>query len=327
MLANRIRLPIGIGIAATTLALVVSTYGLLQKQSFIQQPEPFFYKTIASVPNVPDGLFIYGGATAFAPLRSASILWKLTEAQPHFQLVYTEAASQKQGSGTEIKRLINGEISFAESSRPLQESELEAARKRGLALKQIPIAIDGIAFYVNPQLPLSGLSLSQVKEIFTGNLVNWKEIGGPNLPITPFSLAPQRSGTAAVLAQVLAGEAFGQLQIVKNTTNSIREVAQTPGGIGYATASLVVDQETVKPLALSKMGEASVSPVAGSDTTKVNVAAFTDGSYPLTRKLYIIVKEDGSVDEQAGIAYANLLLSDEGQRLLEQVGFSPIRID
>ena len=325
MLANRIRLPIGIGIAATTLALVVSTYGLLQKQSFTQQPEPSFYQTIASVPNVPDGLFIYGGATAFAPLRSASILEKLTEAQPHFQLVYTEAASQKQGSATEIKRLINGEISFAESSRPLQESELEAARKRGLALKQIPIAIDGIAFYVNPQLPLSGLSLSQVKEIFTGNLVNWKEIGGPNLPITPFSLAPQTSGTAAVLEQVLVGEAFGQLQIVKNTTNSIREVAQTPGGIGYATASLVVDQETVKPLALSKMGEASVSPAAGSDTNKVNVAAFTDGSYPLTRKLYIIVKEDGSVDEQAGIAYANLLLSDEGQRLLEQVGFSPIR--
>jgi phosphate transport system substrate-binding protein len=57
----------------------------------------------------------------------------------------------------------------------------------------------------------------------------------------------------------------------------------------------------------------------------VNEAAFADGSYPVTRRLFVILKRDGKLDEQAGVAYANLLLSDEGQALVKKAGFVPIR--
>jgi phosphate transport system substrate-binding protein len=53
----------------------------------------------------------------------------------------------------------------------------------------------------------------------------------------------------------------------------------------------------------------------------VNYEGLEDGSYPLTRRLFVIVRKDGLVDEQAGLAYANLLLSQEGQALVEQAGF------
>ena len=58
---------------------------------------------------------------------------------------------------------------------------------------------------------------------------------------------------------------------------------------------------------------------------QLNMEAFRDGAYPLTRRLFVIVKQDASTDEAAGRAYANILLSPEGQDLIEQTGFVRIR--
>lgn len=109
---------------------------------------------------------------------------------------------------------------------------------------------------------------------------------------------------------------------VWDTTQSIREVANTPGGIGYATASEVIGQKTILPLSLAKdASQGFVSPFAD---TAVNKSAFADGSYPLTRRLFVIIKRDGRMDEQAGVAYTNMMLSNEGQELVEKAGFVPL---
>lgn len=124
---------------------------------------------------------------------------------------------------------------------------------------------------------------------------------------------------------MLAKSSFSKtVQIVENTTEAIRKVATTPRGISYATASQVDDQQTISPLALTRFeGEAFISPFANNQHV-VNHFAFTDASYPLTRKLFVILKR-GEIDEQAGVAYANLLLSDEGQRAVVEAGFVPLR--
>lgn len=195
-------------------------------------------------------------------------------------------------------------------------------------MEQVPIAIDGIAFYVHPQVSIPGLSLSQIRDIFTGKITNWKEVEGQDLPIVPWVHSSQASGIADFIEEnVLVGEKLASsVQAARTPTESLRRVANIPGAIGYATASIVVGQNSVRLLPIGEeAGQAFVPPFAPNAPATVNESAFANGSYPLTRRLFIVIKRDGRLDEQAGIVYTNLLLSDEGQRLIEQAGFVPIR--
>ncbi|MBV8886511.1 MAG: PstS family phosphate ABC transporter substrate-binding protein [Chroococcidiopsidaceae cyanobacterium CP_BM_RX_35] len=292
---------------------------------------PSDFKTVKvsfrDVPNVPTGTFNYGGSTTFAPLRSQAIVSSINQAHPGFHLRYTAPPVGNPGSGAGIKMLVEGQLSFAQSSRPVKNEEFNQAKARSFSLQQISVAIDGIAFYVNPQLNIRGLNLSQIKEIFTGKVTNWKAIGGPELPITPFSRS-EVGGTVVFLKEaVLNNEPFGLgVQEVQDTTESIRKVAQTPGSIGYATATEVVGQKSVRALPLAKANSQSfVPPFTDANSTVVNDKAFIVGSYPLTRRLFVVIRRDGTIDELAGVAYVNLLLSNEGQQWVKKVGFVPIR--
>ena len=332
-----------IGIVVTSLALGFAVYGLQQAISNSNPQElrswantSVVYKTFASVPNVPQGLFTYGGSTTFAPLRSQAIVTAIAEAHPQFKLLFIDAILNRHGSGVGLQMLLAGKLSFAQSSRPLKDSEIEQASQLGFTLEQIPVAVDGIAFYANPQVGIPGLTLSQLKDIFTGKVTNWKQVGGPDLPTTPFSRNLEFSGTADFIQEkVLQGEEFSlNVQQVATTTDSIRQVAETPGGIGYATASEVIGQKTVDPVSLATVSpmplsitnkQAFVSPFDSNSKTVVNTTAFANGSYPLTRYLFVVIKQDSGVNEKAGRAYANLLFSEQGQRMIEQAGFVPIR--
>jgi len=101
---------------------------------------------------------------------------------------------------------------------------------------------------------IPGLTLSQVQDIFTGKVKTWQEVGGPNLKIAPFSRNAKASGTVEFFIEgVLEKQAFGpSVQEVRDTTEGIGEVAKTPGGISYATASEVIGQKTIHPLPLAK---------------------------------------------------------------------------
>ncbi|MFB2837911.1 PstS family phosphate ABC transporter substrate-binding protein [Floridanema evergladense] len=287
------------------------------------------YRILSDVPNVPSTVANYGGSTTFAPLRSPQIVSLISQAHPGFQLRYVEPTSgKKPGSGTGIRMLLDGQLSFAQSSRSVETAEFDEAKTKGFSLEQIPVAIDGIAFYVNPKLNITGLNLSQIKDIFTGKITNWKQVGGPDLPITLVSRPLSDGGTPEYFhKEVLGGENFASnLQEVRDTTTGIQTVAKTPGSIGFATASEVINQQTIRPLPIGKDGsQAFVSPCGDSSCKTVNNTAFSDNSYPITRRLFIIVKRDGKIDEQSGVAYVNLILSDEGQKLVEQAGFVPIR--
>ncbi|WP_017315640.1 substrate-binding domain-containing protein [Mastigocladopsis repens] len=289
------------------------------------------YRTIADVPNVPQGTFNYGGSTTFAPLRSTTLLVAINLAYPGFQLRYTEPLTGEPGSGNGMSMLLEGQLSFSQSSRSVKDEEFEKAQKRNFKLEQVPVAIDGIAFYVHPQViaqGLKGITLTQARDIFTGKITNWKEVGGSDVPIAPFSRNLKYGGTVDFLYEkVLEEKPFGaSVQQVRDTTDSLKKVATTPGGIGYATASQLVNQKTIRVLPLAKEANSVfVSPCADHACTAINETAFADDSYPITRRLFVIIKRDGKLDEQAGVAYANMLLSNEGQKLVDLAGFVPIR--
>jgi phosphate transport system substrate-binding protein len=292
-------------------------------------------RAFTEVQGVPSGLFSYGGSTTWAPIR-LQVDSAIQAARPEFRLRYTQPIGKAPGSGTGIKMLIQGELVFAQSSRSLHDEEYQQARQRGIQLTQIPVAIDGLVVVVNPNLPIAGLTLAQLVDIYRSKITNWQAVGGPNLAIVPITRPLSAGGTVQFFdEQVLQKQPFGAtVQTIPTTTEALRKVAQTPGALYYASAPEAVPQCTVKPIPLGRTDSEKVPPYEGAivapadcptQRNRLNLMAFQNGQYPLTRNLYVIVNQNGKMEQQAGEAYANLLLSAPGQALIEQSGFVKIR--
>jgi len=288
--------------------------------------------TFKEVPNIPDGSFRYGGSTTFAPIRDI-VDREILKALPTFKLIYLDPISGTPGSGKGIKMLIENELVLSQSSRSVKEKEQQKAQAKGFDLQEVPVAIDGIAVAVNPQLNIPGITIAQLRGIYTGKIINWQELGGPDLPIIPYSRDPKDGGTVEFFQEhVLDKEDFGKnVQYVYSTTPGLNKVIQNAGGIYYASAPEVVPQCEIKPLPLGKKigtwiapyQEPYIPPNQCSDQQRntLNKTAFKDATYPITRNIFVIIKKNKQIDEQAGIAYTNLLLTQEGQNLIKKAGF------
>ncbi|HLO88517.1 MAG TPA: PstS family phosphate ABC transporter substrate-binding protein [Nostocaceae cyanobacterium] len=288
-----------------------------------------------NVSNVPSGVFNYGGSTTWAPIRR-DVDSQLQRICPQFILRYTQPINEKPGSGTGIKMLIENQLAFSQSSRSIKPEENATAQQKGFSLKEIPVAIDGIAIAVNPSLNLPGLTVNQIKDIYTGKITNWQQIGGENLPITAITRPKEAGGTVEFfIDNVLNKETFGSnVTYIGTTTEAIRKVAITPGSIYYASAPELVSQCTIKPLPTGKENGELIAPYqtpyinssqCPNQRNKLNTEDFRTGKYPITRNLFVIVKQNGQIDQQAGEAYANWLLTPEAQKLIEDTGFVRIR--
>ncbi|ACK72681.1 phosphate ABC-transporter periplasmic phosphate-binding protein [Gloeothece citriformis PCC 7424] len=287
------------------------------------------------VENIPEGLFNYGGSTSWIPIQTA-VNPIIEVVFPRFILRYTKPVNGKPGSGTGIKMLLNNQLSFSLSSRSLKAEEYQQGKNQGLTLKEIPVAIDAIAIAVHPELNLSGLTISQLKQIYRGKIINWSQVGGPDLPITPYSRSALDSGTVEFFGEnVLENEAFSDKVIrVATTTEGLQKLSQNRGGIYYASAPEIIPQCTIKALSIGRNLGEWISPYqepfiplsqCPTQRNQVNKAAFRSGDYPITRRLFVIVKRNNSIDAKAGIAYANLLLTQEGQNLINRAGFVSLR--
>ncbi|BAU10356.1 periplasmic phosphate-binding protein of phosphate ABC transporter [Leptolyngbya sp. NIES-3755] len=287
--------------------------------------------SFATVQNVPSGLFNYGGSTTWAPIRrdldpALQIVWT------NFRLRYTDPIQGAPGSGVGIQMLIDNQLAFAQSSRSIKESEHQAAKQKGFSLKEIPVAIDGIAIAVNPNLGIKGLTIEQLASIYEGKITNWNQVGGTDLEIIPLSRRPEDSGTIEFFIEnVMQKQPLGNsVRYIGSTTQAIREIANNPGAIYYASAPEIVPQCTIKAIPIGRKPEEFVSPYqdpqfSDCKARSLNIEAFQTGRYPITRRLLVIVKQNGQIDEQAGEAYARLLLTNQGQDLIAKSGFVRLR--
>ncbi|RAM49189.1 MAG: phosphate ABC transporter substrate-binding protein [Hapalosiphonaceae cyanobacterium JJU2] len=297
----------------------------------IKQPSA---ETFAQLPSVPSGLFHYGGSTTWAPIRK-NLDTEIKTVFPQFQLRYTDSTIGAPGSETGINMLLDNQLAFSQSSRPIKDEEYKKAQQRGFKLKEIPVAIDGIAIAVNPNLNLPGLTVKQLKDIYIGKITNWQQVGGPNLEITPYSRRLEGGTVEFFDENVLEHKKFGaNVKFILTTTEALKEVAKNPGGIYYASATEVVGQCSVKPLALGKTADKLISPYeqpfislqqCPQQRNQLNTPAFWSGEYPITRRLFVIVKQNNQTDQKAGETYANLLLTNQGQELIAKTGFVRMR--
>ncbi len=275
--------------------------------------------------NVPTGQFTYGGSTTWAPIRGG-IDPQLQQIFPGLQLTYQPPINQPPGSSVGIQMLINGEIDFAQTSRPLSPAEKQQAKQQGLALQEIPIVIEGVAVVTHPELPIENLSQTDLRDIYTGKTNNWQQLGGPDLPIMPIS-REDVGGTVIFFSQtVLNGEALAtSVQRSNSTTEALRLTANTPGSIYFASAPEVVGQCTVKPISIDQQPPYQLPYIdlqqCPNPRNQPNLKGFESGEYPLIRPLYIV----GNTDIPIVQAYAELLLSTEGQTTLNELGFASLR--
>jgi len=217
------------------------------------------------------------------------------------------------GSGTGISALINGTTDICNASRPMKNSERDKLKQRfGSRGVEIKCAQDGLAIYLSSSNPINELTIQQLKDIYTGRITNWKEVGGLDGRIILYS-RENNSGTYVYFKDnVLGGEDFAATaQNMPGTASVVNAVAKDRAGIGYGGAAYA---EGIK-LVLVKQDASSPAYAP----TVENVAS---GDYPVSRFLYLYVrnKPSGAMKE-----YIDWILSDNGQKIVSEVGYFPIR--
>ncbi|KAB8334104.1 hypothetical protein SD80_006535 [Scytonema tolypothrichoides VB-61278] len=303
---------------------VASTLSNLNNSADHSSSDIRLYNSMKEVPNVPQGTFNYGGSVVFSPLRN-SFHKAINQVYPKFGLRFTEPRYNNPGQNTGISMLLDGELSFAQSSKPLEDTHYSKSKERGFSLQQVPIGIDGFLLFTHRDVSMPGLSVDQIKDIFKGKITNWKEVGGSDLPITAFAFNPKFGSSLSILLGPELDKLSAKVQFMRDYTDGVRKVSSIPGAIGIGSTGAILGQQSIRPLALAKDNTKNYVQPFTDDGKQVNAAALRDGTYPLTRRLFIVIRRDATIDEAAGVAYVNLLLSKEGQQYIEKAGFVPIR--
>jgi phosphate transport system substrate-binding protein len=217
------------------------------------------------------------------------------------------------GSGTGIAALINGTTEICMSSRPMKADEKRKLRDRYQTMGvEIPVAKDGLSIYLNEKSPVKELSFAQLRDIYTGAITNWQQVGGPHAQIVLYG-RENSSGTYVYFKDVvLLGRDFSpRCQTLPGTAAVVNAVSKDPNGIGYGGAAYA---KGIKECAVRKDN--------GSPAVMPGPATVKDGSYPVTRDLYLYtrVKPAGQTKQ-----FIDWVLSSEGQALATQVGYFPVR--
>jgi phosphate transport system substrate-binding protein len=211
------------------------------------------------------------------------------------------------GSGTGITALIEGAVDFADASREMKPEEKDKLKAKGGTAVETKVARDGIAVIVNPANKVTGLTLDQLGRIYRGEITNWKQVGGADRPIVLLSRDPS-SGTFE----------FFKEKVVGTDKNYARAAQMLPSN------QAIAGQVKTNDAAIGYIGvgyESSGTKVLAVDGVQSSVKTVLDGSYVLSRYLYMY-----SNGEPTGVrkAYLDWILGPEGQKVVTDQGFVPL---
>lgn len=260
------------------------------------------------------------GATALYPVYAAFV-----------QATYPERVTEREyypwdnyyvqcnGTIEAYERLIGGDVDVIFCAGPSQAQQ-KAAEEAGLALHLTPIGREAFVFFVNSKNPVTSLTVEQIQGIYSGEISNWKEVGGKNQSIRPFQRAAD-SGSQTALEQLMAGRTLmepEQRDRIGGMGGIIREVASYRNhnnAIGYSFrfyASEMEAEDEIRLLALN-----------GIAPTKETIR---DGSYPIASEFYAVTASRiGEAPPQETnerlAAFLDWILSEQGQELVEKTGY------
>ena len=216
------------------------------------------------------------------------------------------------GSGVGIAALVNGSTDIANSSRPMKASEMDKLKQRYNTLGvEIPCAKDGITIFLNKSNPVAELTVKQIGAIFAGKITNWKEVGGPDASIKLYG-RESSSGTFGFFKDnVVKTDYAPSCQTLPGTAAIVNAVKKDKYAVGYGGAAYA---EGVKDCKVKKDDNSpAYAPTAETIKNK---------TYPISRYLYMYLK---SRPTGAMKAYIDWILSPEGQKVITEVGYFPVK--
>lgn len=269
------------------------------------------------------------GIAAPAEAQSKSIQIKGSDTMVNLGQSWAEAFNRKHpgvniavtggGSGTGLTALIGGTCDIAESSRSIEPKEIEKAKTKGITPKEFLVALDGIAVVVHPKNPVKNLTADQLREIFLGNITNWKSLGGANKPIVILS-REFNSGTHIFFKEhilrrgiVKGPEEFAPSALMMPSSQAIAdEVAGNENAVGYYGMGYISPKQKV--IAVAKDAKSPyIEPTLPNVKSKI---------YPISRPLFLYTcGEPKSVIKD----FVDFVFSPEGQELVKKIDFVPIK--
>ncbi|MBB3113877.1 phosphate transport system substrate-binding protein [Paenibacillus phyllosphaerae] len=212
------------------------------------------------------------------------------------------------------QRLLNGEADMIFAGPPSEE-QLYEANRRGIELKLTPIGREAFVFFVQADNPVDNVALEDLRDIYAGNITNWQAVGGNRAKIRAFQ-RPANSGSQTMLEKIMEGRplmappqedvAVGMGDIIDQTA----DYRNYPNALGYSFlfyATQMVDSGDIRLL--------KIDGVAPSRET------IASGAYPLSMEWYAITAETDNPNVQPFIEW---MLSEQGQRIVEATGYTPI---
>jgi phosphate transport system substrate-binding protein len=247
------------------------------------------------------------GSDTMLPL-SQKAAESFMKANPGTALVVTGG-----GTGVGIAALIDGSTDLAQASRKIKFDEAQKLQTAGKSYKEVIAAYDALAVVVHPDNKVTNLTREQLEGIFTGKITNWKELGGDDLKIIPYSRETS-SGTYEFFKEfVLKNKNYmNGIMSMPATGAIIQSISQTKGAIGYVGMAYI--SKDVKAVHVSyDKGKTYVEPT---------VANAKNETYPIVRALYYYYEAKSAAKVKAFIDY---ILSDAGQKIVAEIGFVTLK--
>jgi len=223
------------------------------------------------------------------------------------------------GSGTGITALLNGSCDITESSRLIETKEIEKAKSKGIVPTEFKVALDGIAVVVHPKNPVGKLTIDQLREIFMGNITDWKTLGAPKKTIVILS-REFNSGTHIFFKEHVlrrgnpkGPEEFSPAALLMPSSQAIAdEVANNENAIGYYGMGYISPRQRVVAVAVDAK---SPYVIPALESVRAN-------TYPISRPLYLYTngKPQGIIKDFIDFAF-----SPEGQNIVRKMDFVPIK--
>lgn len=240
---------------------------------------------------------VLDGATALFPIYSAFMDAYYPEGSCIFdgEKFTEESYLQKRGTTGAYKAVCDGSADIIFVAQP-SAKQLEYAQSLGAELEFVPIGYEAFVFIVNSGNPVDGLTTEQIKDIYSGKIKNWKDLGGENTPIIPLQRAENSGSQTAMVAFM------GDTPLMKPPAVLFGR------SIGYSFRFYVSDisgKEDIKMLAV--------------DGVYPDKESIRSRSYPVTDCFYAVYRKD-STNENIPLLIERIL-SDEGQDIIERTGY------
>lgn len=242
------------------------------------------------------------GSTTVGPIAKAFAEYYMGE-HPDVNVTVEES-----GSGDGVRSLLHAGCQVATMSRFLKQEEFATAVDQGICPVPHVVAMDAVAVIVHPSNPIRSLSVAQLRGVFSGRVDNWKELGGPDLPVVRVC-RDASSGTHETFEELVLGGArlTADAERVVSNQSAHQRVEARPGAIGYVGLAFL--DKSVKSLAVD-----DVLPTRNT---------VTSGRYPLARPLYFFTDGFPSVGTHLH-SFVSLHLTRDGHNIIHSIGFVPV---